>query len=134
MKMIDLSHLNTDQTFSILVIDDVTSIRITLIEDIRNLGFSGKVLEADTLASSLEILNNSSFNLVFCDRNLPDGSGINFLLALRGHSKLSAVPLIMCTTVSELALITYAISIGANEYITKPWTKEILLKKILAVL
>lgn len=132
--MLDLSHLNKDQTFSILVIDDVTSIRVSLIEDIQSLGFTGKFLEADTLSSSLEILNSSTFNLVFCDRNLPDGSGVNFLLALRGHSNLSSVPVIMCTTVSEIALITYAISMGANEYITKPWTKELLLKKILAVL
>jgi DNA-binding response OmpR family regulator len=130
---LDLISLNADPTFTILVIDDSDSLRAQLITDIRSFKFNGEILEAETVTQALHTLQNKNFNLVICDRNLPDGTGIDFLLALRKHSEHSKVPYIMCTSVSQISLVTSAIAQGANEYIFKPWSKTELLKKILTV-
>lgn len=133
MKETDLQRLNENSLFTILIIDDMESMRRELIADLRYLKFTGKIIEIETLAKAKEALDSKYFDLVICDRNLADGSGVNFLISLRAHSRFSKVPLIMCTTVNDLQLIAYAITQGANEYITKPWTKEILVTKILNV-
>jgi two-component system chemotaxis response regulator CheY len=131
---LDLQFLNANPTFTILIIEDFDTAKEELIADLRALNFTGEILEASTLMNALEQLNSKNLDLVLCDRNLPDGSGVNFIVQLRQHSRHSKVPVIMCTTVNEVKLITYAISQGANEYIIKPWTKDDLVKKISALI
>lgn len=137
MSMIDgelnLQPLNELPSFTILIIDDMANVRAELITNLRTLNFQGSIIEAATLTKAQEVLVTMSFDLVICDQNLPDGIGLDFLIALRNHPNLSKVPLLMCTTINDVPAVLAAIKFGANEYITKPWTKEILAKKILAV-
>jgi response regulator RpfG family c-di-GMP phosphodiesterase len=129
----NLQRLNDKPNFTIFIIDDLENIRKQLITDLRELGFLGEIIEAENLAIAKQILGTTVFNLVICDRNLPDGSGIYFLKTLRDYPHSAQIPFIMCTTVDDPTLIIKAIEAGANEYLTKPWTKEQLLKKIQTV-
>jgi twitching motility two-component system response regulator PilH len=129
----DLTRLNDKPFFTILIIDDMDNMRQGLIDDLRSLQFEGNIIEAENIKQANECLNSKHFDLVLCDRNLPDGSGVGFISALREHPRLSKTPLIMCTTVDEPVFVIYAIKQGANEYLVKPWEKEDLLKKILSV-
>jgi DNA-binding response OmpR family regulator len=129
----DLSRLNDKPFFTILIIDDMANLREAMVADLRALKFEGTILEADTLAKANECLGAKYFDLVLCDRNLPDGSGVSFIATLRSHPRFSKVPLIMCTTINEPVYIIHAIKQGANEYIIKPWDKKELLQKILSV-
>lgn len=133
MADIDLSRLNDKPFFTILIIDDMENMRQGLTNDLRALKFEGNIIEAESLSKANELLETKYFDLVLCDRNLPDGSGVSFISTLRKHPRLSQTPLIMCTTVDEPVFVIYAIKQGANEYLVKPWAKEDLLKKILAV-
>jgi DNA-binding response OmpR family regulator len=132
-QALNLTALNERPNFTIFIIDDLDNIRQQLISDIKSLGFNGEIIEADSLAVAKQILGTTIFNLVICDRNLPDGSGMYFLKTLREYPHSAEIPFIMCTTVDDPSLIVKAIEAGANEYLTKPWTKEQLLKKILTV-
>jgi DNA-binding response OmpR family regulator len=129
-----LKDLNLNRDFSILIIDDLLSIREELVKDLRGLEYTGEIIEAETLNQAKILLEKFKFNLVICDRNLPDGSGVNFLKAMRDFTHSADTPLIMCTKINEPALIVEAINAGVNEYLTKPWTKDQLAIKILSVL
>jgi twitching motility two-component system response regulator PilH len=133
MEEHDLSRLNDKPFFTILIIDDMENMRQGLIDDLRSLNFEGNIIEAVNLKQAYEFIDTLYFDLVLCDRNLPDGSGVGFITSLRQHKKFSKVPLIMCTTVDEPVFVIYAIKQGANEYLVKPWEKEDLMNKILAV-
>lgn len=129
----DLSKLNENPAFTILLIEDMPEIRQTMISNLRDLNFKGKIIEADCITKAKSLLNTAEFNLVICDMNLPDGLGLDFIAALRGHAKFSKIPLIMCTTVSDIKPVVNALKQGANDYIIKPWGKKDLVRKVLSV-
>lgn len=129
-----LKRLNDYPLFAILIIDDMENIRKQLVSDIRSLDYKGHIIEVDTLAKAEAALGTRYFDLVICDRNLPDGLGLDFIVKLRSHPRFSKTPLMMCTTNNEKKFIVESIKLGANEYIGKPWVKEELAKKILAII
>lgn len=72
--------------------------------------------------------NPNLFDLVLLDWEMPILTGPETLEALRQVNK--TVPIIMVTTKNDVSSITQAIAKGANEYVMKPFTKDILLEKI----
>lgn len=76
----------------------------------------------DLLASGAE------FDLILLDWEMPEMDGPTTLKALRGRGVTT--PIIMVTTKNDVENITEALSHGANEYVLKPFTGEILAEKI----
>jgi two-component system chemotaxis response regulator CheY len=68
--------------------------------------------------------------LVLADWNMPEINGLELLKRLRQNPEFSSLVVVMVTTETELDQMTAALEAGANEYVMKPFTKEILVEKL----
>ena len=84
-----------------------------------------------SLADAGELLSRRSFCLLILDINLPDGNGLDFLRALRRES---AVPVILLTANDLETDIVAGLELGADDYITKPFSLAVLRARVHAQL
>lgn len=86
----------------------------------------------DRLMKSL--LADDRLDLVLLDVMLPDGNGFDVLSKIRRHPRFASLPIVMLTAEREPADIGKGLAWGADGYVTKPYTKEVLAKVIGSVL
>jgi two-component system chemotaxis response regulator CheY len=123
--------VNPGETMAIaLVVDDSKAIRMILAKTLRELGY--EVREAANGREGLAILEaeKSAITLVLADWNMPEVNGMELLKQLRQKPELASVVVMMVTTESELSQMAAALEAGANEYVMKPFTKDILVEKL----
>jgi len=113
----------------ILVIDDENHIRKMLRIALKSVGYD--VSEADSVASGLAAAVRQQPDLVVLDLGLPDGDGLDLLSELRSFSK---VPVIVLSVRNSDPDKIKALDIGAQDYVTKPFSVEELLARIRAQL
>jgi two-component system, chemotaxis family, chemotaxis protein CheY len=113
-----------------LVVDDSRAVRMILGKTLRELGF--EVCEAANGREALEVIEveNTAVTLVLADWNMPEIDGLELLKRLRRKPELSSLVVVMVTTETELGHMTAALEAGANEYIMKPFTRDILVEKL----
>ncbi|MHC4886492.1 MAG: response regulator, partial [Planctomycetota bacterium] len=76
-----------------------------------------------------EVLSkNPDVNIILTDWNMPNMNGLEFLTKVRETNK--EIPIVMVTTEAEKQNVVTAIKAGANNYIVKPFTPEVLKEKI----
>ncbi|MBO8143690.1 MAG: response regulator [Thermodesulfobacterium sp.] len=115
--------------YKVLVVDDSKAIREIEKKYLEEMGF--EVLEASNGEEALKILeDNSDIKLILLDWHMPVMNGYEFLLKLRANPKWSDVKVMMVTTENQQKSIIDAIMAGANEYLMKPFDKEMLEVKI----
>jgi len=113
----------------VLVIDDSRAMRSILTGILEEIGFD--VEQAKDAEDALSLLEEGShFELALVDWNLPEMSGLELVERLRKISDLDDLRLMMVTTETELARVREALTAGADEYIMKPFDKEMLLEKL----
>ena len=113
----------------VLVVDDSRATRAVLRQILKALGF--EVSEAGHGLEALERLKEMEApDLVLVDWNMPEMNGYEFVQAVRAESDYDQIPLMMVTTETEVSQVTKALSAGANEYVMKPFTKEVILAKL----
>jgi CheY-like chemotaxis protein/signal transduction histidine kinase/HPt (histidine-containing phosphotransfer) domain-containing protein len=112
----------------ILVIEDNDAVR----EEIAViLGFeSFEVIAAENGRVGLERLRQSRPDLVLCDLMMPEMDGYSTLAALRRDSRFATVPFICLTARAERVDMRRAMELGADDYITKPFTADELLAAV----
>lgn len=113
----------------ILVVDDEPELRSMLGRYLRNEGF--EVAEAVTGAEALQRVRDGSPDLVILDVGLPDMDGFEVLRRLRTSSD---VAVIMLTAHTEEIDRVVGLSVGADDYVTKPFSPRELVARIQAVL
>jgi two-component system, chemotaxis family, chemotaxis protein CheY len=113
-----------------LVVDDSKTIRIILGRTLRELGY--EVCEASNGKEALKVMEaeKATVNLVLADWNMPEMNGLELLRELRQDPELASLKVIMVTTETELDHMVSALEAGANEYVMKPFTKDILREKL----
>jgi len=113
-----------------LVVDDSRAVRMILSKTLKGLGF--EVREAANGREALEVIEveKNGLKLVLADWNMPEVNGLEMLKRLRQKPELASVAVVMVTTETELDQMSAALSAGANEYVMKPFTKEILMEKL----
>jgi two-component system, chemotaxis family, chemotaxis protein CheY len=113
-----------------LVVDDSRAVRMILAKALKDLGY--EVLEAENGRRALEMaeVEKESLKLVLADWNMPEVNGLEMLKQLRRNEALSSTVVVMVTTETELTQMATALEAGANEYVMKPFTKEILMEKL----
>ncbi len=115
--------------YKVLVVDDSKAMREIEKKYLEEMGF--EVLEASNGEEALKILeDNSDIKLILLDWHMPVMNGYEFLLKLRANPKWSDVKVMMVTTENQQKSIIDAIMAGANEYLMKPFDKEMLEVKI----
>jgi two-component system chemotaxis response regulator CheY len=107
-----------------LVVDDSRVLRKIARRILQELQYS--VDEAEDGAAALDFCRRSMPDAILLDWNMPTMSGIEFLRALRREPAGDKPVVVYCTTENDIAHITDAIGAGANEYLIKPYDKEIV--------
>jgi CheY-like chemotaxis protein len=80
------------------------------------------------------LLRDGLPDLVLLDVMLPDGNGFDVLSKLRRHPVYGTLPVVMLTVVSDAAYVVQGLALGADGYVTKPYSKNILVGVIKGVL
>ncbi|MBK9124580.1 MAG: response regulator [Chloroflexi bacterium] len=112
----------------ILVIEDRSDIRRNMVEVLQFEGFT--VFDAPSGGMGLGILQVQSLDLVICDINLPDFDGYQILRHVRQDKNMANLPFIFVTSRSERKDVRLGMDLGADDYITKPFTNEELLSAV----
>ncbi len=69
-------------------------------------------------------------DLALVDWNMPEMNGLEFVRSVRANSRFDHVPLMMVTTETDMERVSSALEAGANEYVMKPFTKDVILEKL----
>ena len=97
-----------------------------------NLAAQGyKTAAARTGAAALDFVKSVTPDLILLDRCLPDGDGVRLIKALRGVSR---TPIIMVTVMHAEDDIVFGLDMGADDYVTKPFSVRVLMARVRAML
>lgn len=117
-------------TMRAMVVDDSKAMRTILRRLLGECGYD-EILEAGNGREALDVLGgNECPELVLVDWNMPEMTGIEFVAAVRQNDAWDGMVLMMITTETAVEKIQEALEAGANEYVMKPFTKEVLLDKL----
>lgn len=112
-----------------LVVDDSRGIRWAIRQILEALEF--EVVEAENGATALDLCRSGEiFDVILLDIDMPVMDGLQFLEGFGRLSMASRVPVVMCTTNSRPETIRRAVDAGASEYIMKPFTEDIMRRKL----
>jgi len=112
-----------------LIVDDSKSMRMILAKSLREIGF--EITEAGDGQEALTRLNQGEqVELMLVDWNMPVMNGYELVCAVRANALLGDIRIMMVTTETSMENVTKALAAGANEYLMKPFTKELLLEKL----
>lgn len=114
-----------------LVVDDSSVIRKVARRILEDMDFS--VEEAADGEEALQKCRTSMPDSIFLDWNMPVMDGLEFLKALRSAEGGEGPKVVFCTTENDVAHIAKAMRAGANEYIMKPFDREIVEAKFAEV-
>jgi two-component system, chemotaxis family, chemotaxis protein CheY len=104
-------------------------VRTIIGKTLREEGF--EVVEATNGQEGLERLRDCpDVGLVLVDWNMPVMNGLEFITTVRADHAYDGVRIMMVTTETEQAQVLRALAAGANEYVMKPFTREILVAKL----
>lgn len=96
---------------------------------LHDLGY--EVLQAGNGREALERLRESgAVDLALVDWNMPEMNGVDFLRAVRREHTYDTMRLMMVSTETEVEEITAALGMGADEYVMKPFTKDVIQQKL----
>ena len=116
----------------ILIIEDEPDIRKTLEYNISREGY--KVVCASSLSKGKEQINSSDFSLILLDLMLPDGSGLDLCREIKSDKDKSSTPIIILTAKDDEVDKVVGFELGADDYVTKPFSVRELILRIKAVL
>src|ERR1700686_320084 len=112
-----------------LVIDDSGAMRSILRQYMRELKYD--VVEArDGREALARCEETPDFDIALVDWNMPVMNGLDFVRALRARKEYGSMKLMMVTTENDAAHIETALTAGANEFVMKPFTYEVLAEKM----
>ena len=118
-----------DLNMKVLVVDDFATMRRILKNILKQIGFSN-IAEADDGKTALAELKKERFDLVLCDWNMPEMSGIELLQNIRSDDELKDIPFVMVTAEAQKDNILEAVKAGVNNYVVKPFTAETIGEKL----
>ncbi len=113
-----------------LIIDDSRAIRMILGRTLNRFGY--EVCSAANGREALDMIGEQALDLsvILVDWNMPEMNGLEFVKSIRSNPKYSQVPLMMVTTETEIEQMYRALEAGANEYVMKPFTDEVIADKL----
>jgi CheY-like chemotaxis protein len=115
---------------SVLVVDDASFIRDLMKKCLRNYFPGIRIEDAVNGKKAQAILAREAFDLVLCDWEMPEMSGLELLTWCREQDSLKAMPFVMVTSRGDKENVVQAIQAGVSGYVSKPFTNEQLLTKV----
>jgi two-component system chemotaxis response regulator CheY len=103
----------------ILIVEDSPTMRQLLVFALRRLK-DVDIVEAQDGMDGLRKVSSDHFDLALIDINMPVMDGLKLISLIRGEDSLSSIPIVVITTEGAKEDRERALSLGANEYLTKP--------------
>lgn len=117
---------------NILVVDDEEDILELLSYNLAKNGFN--VTTATSGEDALKITKTKTFDIILLDLMLPGIDGLDVCKEFKKNQSTSSIPIIMLTAKGEEADIVAGLELGADDYVTKPFSPRVLISRIRAVL
>src|SRR6185312_14091523 len=117
---------------NLLIVEDEEAIRDMLRFSLKKADFN--ILDAENTDKAIAILNNKIPDLIIVDWMLPGKSGIEFIKWIRSENSLKDIPVIMLTAKAEEENKIKGLMLGADDYITKPFSIDELIARIKTIL
>ncbi|KIH80712.1 response regulator [Pseudomonas batumici] len=115
---------------SVLVVDDASFIRDLVKKCLRNYFPGIRIEDAVNGRKAQAVLAREAFDLVLCDWEMPEMSGLELLTWCRQQDNLKTMPFVMVTSRGDKENVVQAIQAGVSGYVSKPFTNEQLLTKV----
>jgi len=112
----------------VLFVEDSPTMRRIIMNSLKGIGFE-QIIEAENGEDAMSKIEDD-IGLVLTDWNMPEMNGKELVEKLRTDAKFKEVPIVMITTRGMQDDVMDAIKSGVNGYIIKPFTPEVLEKKI----
>ncbi len=118
-----------DQSMKILIVDDFSTMRRIVRNILKQLGFTN-IEEAEDGDVAFEKMKEGDYQFVITDWNMPNMTGLDLLKAIRADERLKDTPVLLVTAEAEKENVVQAAQAGVNDYIVKPFTADVMQKKI----
>jgi len=109
---------------TVLVVDDYLAVRKTIKELVQSLGMVP--VEAENGLKAQEILKTQAVDLVVTDLVMPEMDGFELTEAIKNDPALRKIPVVIISTHADSKYIFRALRLGADDYLTKPPTAEMV--------
>lgn len=113
-----------------LVVDDSRVIRMMLSQMLKEIGFQDVGQAGHGKEGWDYLAGHPDTDLALVDWNMPEMTGIEMVENVRKDAALNNVKLMMVTTESEASQVEKALTLGANEFVMKPFTKDVITDKL----
>ncbi|NES23530.1 MAG: diguanylate cyclase [Symploca sp. SIO3E6] len=122
--------MNHQKKKTILVIEDQQAIRTNLLKLLNHVGFH--TIGAENGLEGVESAKNHLPDLIVCDIMMPDMDGYDVLQELLQDPETARIPFIFLTAKADKSDIRQGMNLGADDYLTKPFTSDELIDTVLA--
>ncbi len=112
----------------VLTVDDALTVRTMVRNILEDAHYD--VDEAENGLVALEKINDQNFDVILLDWEMPKMDGLTFLTEVREKQLAPDTKIIMLTSLNKMSNILKAMDAGADEYIMKPFTPEVVVDKI----
>lgn len=112
----------------VLIIDDTPEIRMIIGESLNLYGFT--TLAAEDGLTGIQLAKEQLPDLIICDINMPNLDGYATLIALREHEATATIPFIFLTGAADKLNMRRGMELGADDYLTKPFTHQELMAAV----
>lgn len=113
----------------VIFVEDSPTMRRIIMNSLNKIGISN-VTEAENGLDALDKMGDANWDMVITDWNMPEMNGEELVKELRSKNNFSKTPILMITTRGMQDDVMTAIKMGVNGYIVKPFTPDVLKKKI----
>ncbi|MFT4764116.1 MAG: CheY-like chemotaxis protein [Oleispira sp.] len=118
------------KALNVLVVDDAAFIRDLIKKAMRDSYPSFKIHEAVDGRKAQSILKSNPIDLVLCDWEMPEMSGLELITWMRTEERYAKTPFMMITSRGERDHVIKAVTAGVSDYIGKPFTRDNFLGKV----
>ena len=112
----------------VMTVDDSRAVRTIVTKQMKELNF--EVDEAEDGQQALDACRRNMPDVIFLDWSLPVMSGLDFLATLRKEEGGKKPKVVFCAAENDVAQIARAMRAGADEYILKPFDRELVEAKL----
>ena len=116
----------------VLIVEDEPDIRKTIDYNLSKESF--KVVQAESIAEGEKALAANKIDVIILDLMLPDGSGLTLCRDIKSDAKTKHIPVIILTAKTEEVDRIVGFELGADDYVTKPFSVRELILRVKAIL
>jgi two-component system chemotaxis response regulator CheY len=116
----------------VLFVEDSPTMRRIIMNSLKRIGIND-ITESENGVDALQKIQSMDYDMILTDWNMPEMNGQELVEHLRKLDKFKTIPILMITTRGMEDDVLTAIRSGVNGYIVKPFTPEVLKKKMVEI-